>query len=238
MATLADVAQISRRLGGVDVNAITNSMVVDFSNVARTKIRQKLIANGVDVAPIREAVHSITDGVGTYLYPDDMYYTPKYIELNWFESVVTTAKFVQAEKVTESNLPQGQSLSYLRVNQPAEHPMVDYRGDYFEILPTPNSDTWQGASGSVLSNALRVIYYIKDIVYTQVTDTLAYPESADYFSFSDVVRNLYLYSIEKIDKPILDASVDAEANRLIRIAKGDGPSPTKPKGLGITGWEF
>jgi len=231
MATLSDSAKIARQLASTSATGLTTTLVVDFSNYASMKLRKMLIDKGIDACPVQESTKTLVDGQGTYLYPADMFYVPKYVEINWW-TPSDQSLWVQTDKVAESNLLPNKGISWLRKNQSASKPLIDYRGDYYEILPTPL------ASFRTLTNALRIFYYLQPTLYTALTDTMTYPESLDYFSFGELVKNLYLYSLEKITKDDMEKSFIQEVGKLVSIIQGDGSSPTRAKGLRLTGFEF
>lgn len=252
MATLSSAVQVARELAGTSSTGLGNSLVVDLANYVQFKMRKMLIDRGIDACPVQEATRSISDGVGTYLYPSDMFYIPKSVEINWFENPVTAQKFITLKKVEVANLPVGlqtgvfggflgeTSVGWLRKNQSPNVPLIDYRGDYYEILPTPNASFWGGTSGSgeTLNAALRIFYWIIPTNYINLTDNLNYPESIDYFSFGKLIKDLYFYILEKIDDLELESFFKIEVDKMIRIIQGEGQQPTKTSQLPLTGWEF
>ena len=238
MAILSSSITLARELAHTDSNGLTDALAIDFANFVSMKMRKMLIDRGIDAAPVQEALKNIVDNQGTYLYPSDMFYVPKYMEINWFENPVTSANFTSVDKFKESNTLPTQGLSWLRLNQPNSNPMVDYRGDYFEIVPTPSYKFWNGKSGDTLTNGIRLFYYVQPVLYATTGDTMTDPEALDYFSFAELIKQTYFYSLEKISKDDLEKDFLQEVGRLIKIIQGDGSQPTLPKGLGLTGWEF
>jgi hypothetical protein len=240
MATLSDSIKVSRQLGGTSSTGLGNSLAIDLANQVQMKLRKMLIDKGIDACPVQESTKDLKDSQGTYLYPSDMFYVPKSIEINWYENPVTKGNFKPVNKVNDSNLPDGASVGYLRENQDANDPLIDYRGDYFELFPNPDASFWGGASssGTSLTGALRIFYYLQPTLYTQTTDTLTYPENLDHFSFGKLIKNLYDYTLQTIDDAKLETAFNIEVGRLVHIIQGDGMSPTKARGISWSGWEF
>lgn len=247
MAQLSSAITIARELATTDSNGLTDTLAIDFANFAKDRMMKSMIDKGVDIMPVQEATRAITDGQGTYLYPSDMFYVPKEIEVNWFENPATSKNYKTTDKLKESNIPDGRSVSWLRVNQRSNSPMIDYRGDYFEIFPTPQASWWGGVAGSSTGTlALRLFYYLaptttsgaSNILYAATSDIMTNPEGLDYFSFGQLIKTVYFYSLGKINIDEMEKEFDAYVGKLIRMVQGDGMSPTTANGLNITGWEF
>ena len=238
MATLlSEVVRISREKANTDSNGLTDTKALDFSNEVLVRSRKMLIERGIDAAPQKETLLSIVDGGTAISYPGDMFYIPKFMELNWWDTSKQNL-WRPIDKVEESNLPQGVSLSWLRINQPSDNPLVDFKGEIFEIYPTPNANTWGGASGSTYANSLRIVYPVQPVLYGALTSALAYYESLDYFAYANLIKDTYLNVNGQLTDAELDKSYENYIGKIIKIVQGEGQMPTRAKGLGITGWQY
>jgi len=235
--TLSTPIGIARELGNTDANQLTNAKAIDYSNEVLLRFRRKLIERGIDAAPIQEANKDMVDGVGTYLYPSDMF-LPKELEVNFTSTPSDDNLFVPTDRLEEANLPQGVTMGWLRKNQPTRKPLVDYQGDFFEILPTPSASFWGGTSGSRNPLAIRLFYYLQPVLFTAVTDNLSYPETLDYFMFARMLKNVYLNTIGKLSDADLESLFNIEADQMVRLIRGGGQSQIKAKNVSLTGHEF
>lgn len=236
---LSTVAGIAREFSQTDSNGLTNQKVFDFANTSMLKMRKLLIERGIDAASLQETLGTITDAVGEYAYPTD-YWLPKSMEINWFDTT-SSQLYVPVEKIDNANLPKGVTVGWLRKNQSFNSPVIDFRGDNFEIFPTPLFSTWGGTAGGTLASAIRFFYYLQPTLYTDntgLTDSLSYPESIDYHSFARIISAHYDFSIGRIGEKDLEEIVKLEVERLIQVIQGDGKMVTKTKSLPLYGWEY
>lgn len=230
MATLLSTAiNFARAQTQTDVNGITDANGIIFANGALLDIRRTFIKSGVDASGVQEAYRSGTVGVGTYLYPTDMFFL-KAIELNYTDT--SQENYMTAEQVDVSNLSAWQSFSYMRQNQAPRNPAFDDRGDWYEIFPTPQAN-------NNVTNLIRIFYFLQPNQFTSVNDPIVYPESLNYQILGWGIAAFYLYSLKDIPN---GDKFFAKALSIITDMKdtlGRGvQTPTQAKVLQITGWEF
>lgn len=236
MATLSSVLNIARELGHTDSNGLTDTLGIDFANYSMLKMRKMLIDKGVNAAPIQEAVRSVTDGQGTYLFPSDMWLY-KEMELNVIDTT-NNSNYFPVSSVDSSNLPDGMTVGWLRMNQDQTAPMLDYRGNFYEIYPTPSYKTWGGVAGSTLNSAVRIFYFLSPTLFVTTSDTLGSIEALDYLGFADLIKGVYQYSLEKITLQDLEALFQVVVGKLIRNFQNGGQQPPNTTPLIDTGWRY
>lgn len=227
MSLLSDVLAFSRAQSQTDVNGLTNANGIVFANEALVDFRRRLISAGVDASQLQEAYRDGTGGTGTYLYPTDMFWL-KAIELNYGGS--DPAGYKTASQVDVSNIPGGQSFSWLRTNAPSSSPYFDDRGDWFEIFPTP--------TGTV-SQMIRIFYFLEPTEYTAISDTITYPESLDYRILGWRIASSYLYSLEKTAQgDMFNAKYEERVRQLIATLARGSQQPIQATTIQLSGWEF
>jgi len=191
MATLNNVLTFARAQAQTDSNGLTDTNGIIFANEALVDFHRRLVNDGVDASQLQEAYATATvptSGNGsTFLYPTDML-SLKTIEVNYTDTIAQNYR--RAEQVDAANLPSGISFSYLRKYASTSTPQFDDRGDVYELFPA-------FISGNNLTDAIRIIYYIKPTEYTATSDTIAYPESQDYRILGWRIVGNYYYSLNK-----------------------------------------
>lgn len=227
MATLADVLTYSRAQAQTDSNGLTSTNGIIFANEALVDFRRQLIAAGVDASQLQEAYRDATVGVGTYLYPTDMFWL-KTIELNYANSNAQDYKV--ATQIDVANIPANRSFSWLRVNASTQDPYWDDRGDWYEIFPTP--------TGSV-TQLIRLFYFLKPTEFTSTSDTISYPESLDYRTLGWRVASSYLYSLGKTEEgDAFNLKYEERVRQLIATLSRGSQQPIQATTIQLTGWEF
>lgn len=229
MATLATVLTYSRTQAQTDSNGLTDTKGIVFANEALVDFRRKLIAGGVDAAQTQEAYTSGTAGVGTYAYPDDMFWL-KAIELNYTNTNATD--YVPAHQVDVSNLSGGNSFSFLRGNASTANPQFDDRGDQFEIFPTPTSQ-------DNVSQLIRIFYFLEPTEYSSTSDTISYPESLDYRILGWRIASNYLYSLGKVaEGDAFNQKYEEKVGQIIKTLSRGIQTPTQATVPVMTGWNY
>lgn len=174
MSTLNDILVYARLQAQTDSNGLSDADGIIYANEALFDFRRRLVHKGIDALGIQEAYRDASvpaSGNGsTFLYPTDAMFL-KTIEVNYNNT--NAADYIRAEQVDHSNLPANTSFSWLRINGSTQTPKFADNGDWYEIFPAFKS-------GNNLSQAIRIIYYLKPTEYTATADTVAYPESLDY----------------------------------------------------------
>lgn len=185
MATLQNVIDFARAQAQTDSNGLTDANGIIFANEALQDLHRRLTEKGVDASQVQEAYRDATANTGTYLYPTDMLFL-KAIELNYANT--TAADYRVAHQVDASNLAGDTSFSWLRANASTQDPQFDDRGDWFEVFPT-----FTGSHN--LTQAIRILYFLKPTNFVATSDTLSYPESLDVTLLGWRVAANYLYSL-------------------------------------------
>lgn len=229
--TLATILAFVRAQTQTDSNGLTDANGIIFANEALQDFHRRLIARGVDASQIQEAYTAAVAGQGTYLYPTDMIFL-KTISLNYTDTQANNYQL--ASQVDISNLPNQESVLWLRGNANKGQPQFDDHGDWYEIFPTPTAT-------DSLSQLIRLYYYLKPTEYTATSDTVAYPESLDATILGWRIAANYLYSLGQSRIPDGDKFMARYTDRIEQyistLAKGS-QQPLQSTPLQITGYEF
>ena len=235
--TLADAITFARTQTQTDSNGITDTNGIVFANAGLLDIRRMFIKSGVDASGVQEAYMDGMAGVGTYLYPANMFFL-KAIEVNYTDT--QAQNYVVANLLDVSNLPAWQSFSFLRSNASTQSPSFDNRGDWFEIFPTPTS-------ANNVSQFFRIFYFLQPTPFVSTTDVISYPESLDYRVLGWAIAANYLYSIGSSvgsgrNVHLLGDTFIAKAAAIIADLKNtlgrDVQTPTQAQTIQLTGFEF
>src|SRR5882724_6151136 len=136
MSQVSDVITYARQLSQTDSNGISDTLGIAFTNDALQDYIRDLIDRGIDAAQTQESYADLTtNNPNTYLWPSDMF-ALKTIEIDF--TGAGGQNFLQAQQYDVANI-QNVSFSYLRVNQPSTMPIIDNRGDTFELAPIPTT---------------------------------------------------------------------------------------------------
>lgn len=229
MATLSNVLAFARAQAQTDSNGLTDAKGIIFANEALLDLHNQLITHGVDASQVQEAYTSGTANQGTYLYPTDMWFL-KAIEVNFTDT--TAQNYITANQVDASNIPAGQSFSWLRQNQNVQFPLFDDRGDWFEIFPTPT-----GANN--LTNMFRILYFLEPTEYTSTGDTISYPVSLDYRVLGWRIASSYLKSLGNWESAVpFDEEYKGKVDNIIKTLSRGVQSPMQATPIQSTGWNF
>jgi len=230
---LSTVLAFSRAQAQTDSNGLTDANGIIFGNEALQDFHRRLVTKGVDASQLQEAYTTATvpsAGNGsTFLYPTDMMFL-KAIEINYTDT--TANNYLTATQIDVSNLQGQSSFSWLRGNADRNAPKFDDRGDWYEIFPA-------FTSSDNLTNAIRIIYFLKPTDYAATSDTVAYPENLDQAILGWRVAANYLYSLNKMDEgKMFNLKYEERVNQYIgTLAKGV-QQPLQATPLSISGWEF
>lgn len=227
MSTLNTVLTFSRAQALTDSNGLTDTNGIIFANEALLDFRRKLRTAGIDGTGLQESYTDMVGGTGTYLWPTNAAWN-KAIELNYGDQVA--ANYITAQQVDTSNLPGQVSFSWLRTNGQTSNPQFDDKGDWFEIFPTPISSNSQG---------IRIWYYLRATEYTSTSDTIAYPESLDYYAIGWRIAANYYKSLDKFNEAtFMDNEYMNKVKDLISTLGRGTQQPIQATPLQLTGWEF
>jgi len=229
MATLSTVLAFARAQAQTDSNGLTDAKGIIFANEALLDFHNELITHGVDASQTQEAYTSGTAGQGTYLYPTDMWFL-KAIEVNYTDQ--TASNYLTAIQLDSSNIPAGQSFSWLRANQSSQFPIFDDKGDWFEIFPTPTA-------ANNVTNMFRILYFLEPTEYSAVGDTIAYPASLDYRILGWRIASSYLKSLGSWESAVpFDTEYAKKMENIIKTLSRGAQQPIQAVPIQSSGWEF
>jgi hypothetical protein len=229
MATISDVLTFARAQALTDSNGLTDTNGIIFANEALLDLHNELITHGIDASQIQESYTSGTVNQGTYLYPTNMWFL-KAIEVNFTDT--TPSNYITASQLDASNIPAGQSFSWLRANQNRKFPIFDDRGDYFEIFPTP-------VGGNNLTDMFRILYFLEPTEYTSTSDTISYPVSLDYRILGWRVASSYLKSLSNWESAEpFDIEYKNKLTKLVKTLGRGTQQPMQAVPIQDTGWNF
>ncbi len=235
--TLQTVLNYVRAQVQTDTNGLTDAKGIIFANEALQDFHRRLVAGGVDASQTQEAYTDAVANQGTYLYPTDMLFL-KAVEVNFTDT--NSNNYWPAQQVDVSNLSGGNSFSWLRNNQNPIMPLIDDRGDQFEIFPTP-------VSGFNLSQAFRIFYFLKPTEYTSVSDIVAYPENLDTTILGWRICADYLYSLGStvgsgraihLSGDSFNAKYDERVKQYIATLSRGLQTPMQATAVQSTGWQY
>lgn len=231
MSTLSSALSFARTQAQTDSNGLTDANGIVFANEALVDFRRRLIVAGVDASQLQEAYRDGTAGVGTYLYPTDMFWL-KAIELNYTNSI--GQDYITASQLDVSNIPGNKSFGWLRSNCQPNTPYFDDRGDWFEIFPTPTA-------AHNVTQMMRIVYYLEPTEFTSTADTITYPESLDYRILGWRIAASYLYSLggEKIAQgDAFNLKYEERIKQLIATLSRGSQQPLQAVPIQLDGWQF
>lgn len=225
MSTVADIITYARQIAQTDSNGLTDTLGLAFTNDAQNNYIRELLNRDIDAAQTQEAYTSMTTA-GTYAWPDDMY-ALKTVEVDY--TGLGGQNYIQADAIDVSNI-QDVSFDYLRKNQSSSSPLIDNRGDTFEVFPTPLAPS---------TNGIRIFYWLEPTEFTSTSDSLGYPITLDYRCLACRVAALFATRAKKYDMAeAFNAEFEKRTQDVIRILASGTQQPLKPEPLHITGWEF
>lgn len=229
MATLSTILAFARAQAQTDANGLTDAKGIIFANEALADFHRKLVNKGVDASSVQEAYMDGVANQGTYAYPDDMLFL-KAIELNYTNTIPQDYRV--ASQADVSNLPGGQSFSYLRQNAVANEPQFDDHGNWFEIFPTPTGS-------HNLTQLMRIFYFVKPTEYTTVNDNVAYPESMDVRILGWRIASDYYYSLNKMGEgDAFNLKYEERVNEYCATLARGSQQPIQATPIQLTGYEF
>lgn len=229
MATLSTVLSFARAQAQTDSNGLTDAKGIIFANEALLDLHNDFIAHGIDASQVQESYSTGTANQGTYLYPTDLWFL-KAIEVNFTDT--TAQNYITANQLDVSNIPAGQSFSWLRQNQSTQFPLFDDRGDWFEIFPTPTGS-------NNLTNMFRIFYFLEPTEYTSTADTISYPVSLDYRILGWRIASSYLKSLGNWESAIpFDEEYKQKVDKLVKTLGRGTQQPMEAVPIQSTGWNF
>lgn len=232
VSQLLTYVELKTQAGTGNLNNALSGLL--FLNEALLDFRSELIKRGIDGAQLQESyVPSITPPVSgngsTFAWPVDMYFL-KTVSVNMTSGAPND--YVQARIMDVSNTPDRTSFEWLRNNQPANAPLIDNRGDTFEVFPS-------FANATNLANAIRILYYLTPTPYSTTADNLTYPDTLDWYILAIKVAEVYYESLNKFEEAaVWEQRYQTRLNKLVTTQAQDSKQPVEPSGLQLTGWNF
>lgn len=217
----------TQQLAQTDSNGIGSVLGLALYNDARQEWTRDMLNKNMDAAQTQEAYRDLsTNSPNTYLWPSDMY-ALKTVEVNYQDQ--TEQNYLQAKAIDVANV-QYKSFSWLRANQAQSQPLIDNRGDQFELFPTPTVGNTQG---------IRIFYFLKPTDSTDVGEAIPYPQLLDYRTLSCKMASTYYRSQ---NDPVMAAEYENQyqqrMGKIIRIVEPGTQQPISPEPLAISGWQF
>ena len=228
MATsVLSAIQYSQQLAQTDSNNIGSVLGLALYNDSLQTFHRDLLNRGIDASQTQEAYADITtNSPNTYAWPSDMYML-KTVEVNWQDT--TQQNYLQALPMDVANI-QNVSFSYLRSNQHRTQPLIDNRGDTFELFPTPQVANSQG---------IRIFYYLTPTEAVDVGQPIQYPLTLDYRAASCKMASLYYKSQNDVDMAaVYEKEYLERVDKIIKILAPGTQQPITPQPLAITGWSY
>lgn len=229
MATLSTVLSFSRTQTQTDSNGLTDTSGIIFANSRLLDFHRQLVKSGVDASQLQEAYATIATPVtgngATALYPTDAM-ALKTVEVNFTDT--NPQNFFRAEQVDVANLSGQNAFSYLRVNQSAQYPLFDDRGDWYEIFPAQTC-------------TVRLFYYLKPTEYTSTSDNITYPLSLDYRTLGWGICADYNYSLQEFESgEKFEQKYQTAVDQYISTLGRGSSQPMQPTTLNVggNGWAF
>lgn len=238
--TIQSVADYARLLANITSSDMSDSNATAFINDALYDLRRKLIGKRQDLF-IKEASINITTAEldtgaspGKFSFASDMWEL-KNMQVN-LTDVSNKELYVNAEQVDSSNLPNGISWEWMKKNQPFDQPVFDYRGNVFEIAPTPTAE--MNNSTVPMVAAIKYFYFMSPTDLSTMTGTLAFPETFDFRILSYKVASIYFSTIGSTISADMDKQYEKRIDDLIAMIGTGSQSPLRPKGISDSGWNY
>ena len=231
---LSTVLAFARQQAQTDSNGLTDARGVIFANEALVDFHRRLVRKGVDASQLQETyVPTVTvpaSGNGsTFTYPTDCL-ALKTVEVNFTDT--NTENFITATQIDVSNFAGDNSFSWLRLNQSAQFPKFDDRGDWYEVFPA-----FRAVNN--LTNAIRLFYYLKPTLYTAVGNTVAYPEDQDAATLGWRIAAMYLYSLLNMQGgDAFNNKYEERVREYIATLARGSQSPIQAVPIQVDGWNF
>lgn len=217
----------TQQLAQTDSNGIGSVLGLALYNDARMEWTRDMLNKNMDAAQTQEAYRDLTtDSPNTYLWPSDMF-SLKTVEVNWEDT--EEQNYLQAMPMDVANI-QGRSFSWLRANQSQTQPLIDNRGDQFEIFPTPTTGN---------TNGIRIFYFLVPTEATSVEQAIPYPQLLDPRTLSfKMAATYYRTQNDLAMAQEYEAQYQQRMGKVIRIVEPGTQQPITPESLQMTGWRY
>lgn len=217
----------TQQLAQTDSNGIGSVLGLALYNDARMEWTRDMLNKNMDAAQTQESYRDLsTSSPNTYLWPSDMF-ALKTVEVNWEDA--TEQNYLPAMPMDVANI-QGRSFSWLRANQPQTQPLIDNRGDQFELFPTPTVGN---------TNGIRIFYFLTPTEATSVEEGIPYPQLLDPRTLSFKMAATYYRTQNDITMAQeYETQYQQRMQKVIRIVEPGTQQPITPQSLKMTGWNF
>ena len=227
MAAVSDVIGFARQLRQTDSNGISDTIGLAFTNDALLDMTRELLNRNLDAAQTREwYADTTTTKPNTYAWPS-MMFSLKTVEVDFQGGGGNN--YQQAQIMDVANI-QNSSFDWLRNNQSTQYPLIDNRGDTFELFPVPNTAITQG---------IRIFGFLTPTEYSAVGTTIGYPQSLDYRCLSARVASLDAMRHEEWNAAKgFEEEYQSRLQQIIKILAPGTQQPIRAEPLHLTGWNF
>lgn len=224
---VSDAITYARQISQVDSNGLTDTLGLTFASDAQRTFIRDLSVRDIDAVQTQESYTDLVINQGSYAYPSDMFFL-KTIEVDYAGGGGNN--YLQATQVDVSNLQGSQSFSALRLNQSTQDPLMDNRGDTYELFPTPLTGISQG---------IRLFYFLNPTDFTATSDVVTYPMTLDYRCLGEKIAAMYAKRLQQTDAEAdFNKGYDKRRDDIIKILAPGTQQPIKAKTIQISGWEF
>lgn len=219
--------QYAQQLAQTDSNNIGSVLGLALYNDALQAMTRDMLNRGLDAAQTRESYTDLTTASpNTYAWPADMYML-KTVEVNFQDQ--NQQNYIQAEPVDVANI-QRQSFSWLRANQSIAAPLIDNRGDTFEVFPNALVPNGQG---------IRIFYYLTPTEAVDVGQPINYPQTLDYRALSAKMASMYYKTLNQLDMvTVYEQDYQDRIQKIIKNLAPGTQQPITPQPLALSGWNF
>lgn len=227
MILVSDAILYARQLSQTDSNGLTDTLGLTFASDAQRTFIRDLSVHNIDAVQTQESYTDLVGGQGSYAWPSDLF-SLKTIELDYTGGGGTN--YIQPNQVDVSNIQGETSFSALRLNQSTADPLIDNRGDTYEIFPTPLTTISQG---------IRLFYFLNPTDYVAISDALSYPITLDYRCLGEKIAALYAKRLQQYDvEADFNKSYEKRRDDIILILAPGTQQPIQPTPIELSGWEF
>lgn len=232
--TLQSVLTHARTVAKADTNSMPDAQGIILANDAQTQVQMMFIKRRRSFF-LQESTRDITaaeiiggSSPGKFLFPPDMWF----LESVEYNPIDTTQQLLykRPRQFNIANTPNNKSTDWLRQNQSINQPLIDIRGDWFEIFPTPIV---------VMTLAFKIFYYLQETDFVSTGDTVAYPFSLNYYCLSFMIAARWSALNKKTD---LAAEWEAKAQEIVDLVidmiENGVQTPMQSRGLQTTGYQY
>lgn len=180
--TIQEAIDYARTLARTNsTQALTDSDALQFATEFEREALRQIVKKGKTIK-MDETTYDVATGNGVTTL-DDGVFLIRTVEVD----LTGQGTFQPCFPIDNANPPMYSTLQSLRNMQSPSTPLVDFRGDTFEIFPTPTLDVTDG---------IRVQQYVYPDAYTATSDEVSYPFSQDVYALGYGIASRYLAPLE------------------------------------------